>query len=46
VLAVGIINYIYKFVVAVGLTPLLYLFHSIIDGYLTPTDVPRKEVAE
>jgi uncharacterized integral membrane protein (TIGR00697 family) len=46
VLAVGIINYIYKFVVAVSLTPLLYLFHSIIDGYLTPTDVPRKEVAE
>ncbi len=36
VLAVGIINYIYKFVVAVGLTPLLYIAHSFIDRYLAP----------
>jgi uncharacterized integral membrane protein (TIGR00697 family) len=34
VLAVGLINYTYKFVVAVVLTPLLYLAHNIIDGYL------------
>ncbi len=34
VLAVGLINYTYKFVVAVALTPLLYLAHNIIDGYL------------
>jgi uncharacterized integral membrane protein (TIGR00697 family) len=34
VLAVGLINYIYKFVVAVVLTPLLYLGHYLIDGYL------------
>jgi len=34
VMAVGIINYIYKFVVAIVLTPLLYMVHYIIDGYL------------
>jgi uncharacterized integral membrane protein (TIGR00697 family) len=34
VLAVGIINYIYKFSVAVLLTPLLYLIHYLIDGFL------------
>lgn len=34
VLAVGLINYIYKFVVAIVLTPLLYVGHGIIDNYL------------
>ena len=34
VVSVGIINYIYKFVVAVLLTPLIYLGHSMIDRYL------------
>jgi uncharacterized integral membrane protein (TIGR00697 family) len=34
VLAVGIINYIYKFTVAIALTPLLYAGHNIIDRYL------------
>lgn len=34
VLAVGITNYIYKFIIAVGLTPLLYVAHYIIDNYL------------
>ncbi len=34
VIAVGIINYIYKFTVAVILTPVLYLAHAIIDSYL------------
>jgi uncharacterized integral membrane protein (TIGR00697 family) len=34
IVAVGIINYIYKFTVAVLLTPLLYLGHSLIDRYL------------
>jgi len=38
--AVGIINYIYKFSVAIILTPLLYLGHDIIDRYL------GKEAAE
>ncbi|UCS92806.1 queuosine precursor transporter [Echinicola marina] len=33
-IAVGIINYIYKFTVAIILTPLLYLAHDIIDKYL------------
>lgn len=34
VLAVGVVNYIYKFCVAVLLTPLLYIIHGIIDNYL------------
>ncbi len=40
IIAVGIINYIYKFTVAIALTPLLYLGHGIIDRYL------GKELAE
>ncbi len=32
--AVGIINYIYKFVVAILLTPAIYLAHHLIDRYL------------
>ena len=34
VIAVGIINYIYKFTSAIILTPLLYLAHYFIDNYL------------
>jgi uncharacterized integral membrane protein (TIGR00697 family) len=34
VIAVGIINYIYKFVIAIVLTPLLYVGHYFIDRYL------------
>ena len=34
VLAIGVVNYIYKFAVAVFLTPLLYVLHFFIDGYL------------
>lgn len=34
VLSVATINYIYKFAVAILLTPLLYLAHYLIDGYL------------
>jgi len=34
VLAIGVVNYIYKFAVAVFLTPLLYLLHYFIDSYL------------
>jgi uncharacterized integral membrane protein (TIGR00697 family) len=33
-LAVGSINYFYKVVVAIGLTPLVYIAHTIIDSYL------------
>lgn len=40
VLAIGVVNYIYKFFIAVVLTPLLYLLHNLIDGYL------GKELAE
>jgi queuosine precursor transporter len=34
VLVIGFVNYIYKFIIAVLVTPLLYLIHSIIDKYL------------
>ncbi|MFB0945746.1 MAG: queuosine precursor transporter, partial [Spirosomataceae bacterium] len=34
VLAVGSVNYIYKFVVAILLTPLIYLAHYLIDRFL------------
>lgn len=34
VLAVGITNYIYKFLIAIGLTPVLYLAHYLIDNFL------------
>lgn len=34
VLAVGIMNYIYKFSIAILITPLLYVLHAAIDKYL------------
>jgi len=34
VLAIGVVNYIYKFFIAILLTPLIYLAHGIIDKYL------------
>ena len=40
VLGIGIVNYCYKFIVAVCLTPILYLVHQLIDTYL------GKELAE
>lgn len=40
VLAIASVNYIFKFLVAVLLTPVIYLMHNIIDNYL------GKELAE
>lgn len=34
VLAIGVVNYIYKFSMAILLTPLIYLLHIIVDKYL------------
>lgn len=34
VLVIGFVNYIYKFFIAIILTPLLYLLHHFIDKYL------------
>ncbi|SKB41861.1 queuosine precursor transporter [Daejeonella lutea] len=34
VAAIGLVNYTYKFLVAILMTPLLYIIHSIIDRYL------------
>lgn len=34
IVAIGITNYIYKFVIAIALTPLIYLGHYWIDRYL------------
>lgn len=36
VLAVGTVNYIYKFVMALALTPLIYLIHGAVEKYLGP----------
>jgi uncharacterized integral membrane protein (TIGR00697 family) len=40
-LAVGSVNYAYKFVVAVALTPVIYAAHFLIDRYLGPADAAR-----
>lgn len=34
VAAIGLVGYTYKFVIALAMTPILYLIHGIIDGYL------------
>lgn len=34
IIAIGITNYIYKFIVAIVLTPLIYVGHGFIDRYL------------
>ncbi len=34
VLAIGLVNYIYKFSMAIILTPVIYLAHHLIDNYL------------
>ncbi|GAB3204158.1 putative integral membrane protein (TIGR00697 family) [Pontibacter aydingkolensis] len=39
VLSVAALNYLYKFLVAVLLTPLLYVAHSLIDNYLGETKI-------
>jgi uncharacterized integral membrane protein (TIGR00697 family) len=36
VLAIGVVNYIYKFTMAILLTPVIYLVHHQIDRYLGP----------
>ena len=33
-IAVGIVNYLYKFLVAILLTPVIYLVHNRIEKYL------------
>ena len=38
ILAIGVTNYIYKFAVAILLTPLIYLGHYLIDRYLGKTE--------
>jgi uncharacterized integral membrane protein (TIGR00697 family) len=45
VLSVGLNNYLYKFVVAILLTPLLYVAHAAIDRYLA-VPVQQQEIAE
>lgn len=34
IVAIGITNYIYKFLIAIALTPIIYIGHTIIDKYL------------
>lgn len=44
VLAVGFNNYFYKFVVAVLLTPVIYVAHYVIDNYLGPELAEKMKV--
>ncbi len=37
VVAIGIVNYIYKFIVALVLTPVIYVVHDLIEKYLGHT---------
>lgn len=41
IVAIGITNYIYKFAVALLLTPLIYLGHNLIDNYLGKTEADK-----
>lgn len=45
VAAIGLVNYTYKFIVAILMTPLLYFVHGIIDRYLGK-DLSQKLIAE
>ena len=48
IIAIGITNYIYKFFVAIILTPLIYFGHALIDRYLGKENANRmsQEAAE
>lgn len=41
VISVGSLNYIYKFIVAIALTPLIYLGHFLIDRYLGQAEADK-----
>jgi uncharacterized integral membrane protein (TIGR00697 family) len=41
IIAIGITNYIYKFFVAIALTPLIYAGHALIDRYLGKENANR-----
>ncbi len=41
ILAIGITNYLYKFTVAIALTPLIYAGHFVIDRYLGKDNAER-----
>ncbi len=41
VLAIGLINYMYKFVMAIALTPAIYAMHYVIERYLGPEEAER-----
>lgn len=45
VLAVGLGNYIYKFVMAVALTPVIYFVHNIIEKYLGANTAQEMKLA-
>lgn len=45
VLAIGTVNYIYKFTMAIVLTPVIYAGHGIIDKYLGPATAREMKLA-
>jgi uncharacterized integral membrane protein (TIGR00697 family) len=44
-LAVGTLNYSYKFLMAIAMTPLIYIAHALIDRYLGDEAAKMKEAA-
>ena len=44
-LAIGTLNYAYKFFMAVAMTPVIYLAHALIDRYLGDEAPRMKEAA-
>ncbi len=45
VLAIGVVNYIYKFLVAILLTPVIYGAHKAIDSYLGQNQAQKMKAA-
>jgi len=41
ILAIGITNYLYKFIIAIALTPIIYLGHNLIDNYIGKDEAQR-----
>ncbi len=43
--AIGTLNYAYKFLMAIAMTPLIYLAHALIDRYLGSEEAERMKAA-
>jgi len=41
IIDIGVTNYVYKFLIAIGITPLLYVMHRVIDRYMGKEEAER-----